>query len=53
MKLEDIQKMANDRFDICKECPELSQNTKQCKQCGCFMKIKVAIPFMSCPLGKW
>lgn len=41
------------RLDICKACPELIQLTTQCKQCGCFMKIKTTLEAATCPLGKW
>lgn len=41
-----------DRYAICQECPELMA-TKQCKQCGCFMPMKVKLKAASCPLGKW
>ena len=51
--LQKIQKMGQERFDICKECPELFTPTAQCKKCGCFMKLKVVIPNQKCPLGKW
>ncbi len=41
------------RFAICKECPELIKATKQCKQCGCFMKAKTKLAEAVCPLNKW
>jgi len=41
------------RLDICKSCPELFTLTNSCKQCGCFMNIKVRIYSAECPLGKW
>jgi len=53
MNLEQLQKMGNERFEICKTCPELFKMTNQCKKCGCFMKLKVIMPKQSCPLGKW
>ena len=45
--------LADERFDICKACPELIQVTSQCKKCGCFMKIKTTLEAAVCPLGKW
>lgn len=45
--------LADERFDICKSCPELIHITSQCKQCGCFMKIKTTLEAAVCPLGKW
>lgn len=41
------------RFSLCSDCPELIKITKQCKQCGCFMKAKVKLKDATCPLGKW
>ncbi len=45
--------VANQRFDICKQCPELIGLTKQCKKCGCFMAAKTKLSHATCPLGKW
>ena len=42
-----------DRYAICLECPELVALTKQCKQCGCVMPMKVKLKDADCPLGKW
>lgn len=39
------------RWDICQTCPELKDD--RCKQCGCFMKVKVAFATSKCPLDKW
>jgi len=41
------------RFSICEACPSLIKATKQCKECGCFMKLKVKILSAQCPIGKW
>jgi hypothetical protein len=41
------------RMSICKECPELINLTKQCKQCGCVMTAKVKLLVAECPLNKW
>lgn len=41
------------RYAICESCPELRPHTKQCKKCGCFMKLKVKLADAACPLGKW
>jgi len=47
-----------EKFEICKSCEYL--NTKGlsfarniCQKCGCYMPIKVNIPMMKCPIGKW
>ena len=44
---------ASKRFEICKQCPELVNLTKQCKKCGCFMSMKVLLAEAECPIGKW
>jgi hypothetical protein len=41
------------RYEICEGCPRFFKTTKQCKECGCFMAIKVKLPAAVCPLGKW
>lgn len=41
------------RYEICDWCPEFISLTKQCKQCGCFMNLKVKLQEATCPLGKW
>jgi hypothetical protein len=41
------------RFDICKACPELIKMTSQCKKCGCIMKLKTKLEKATCPLQKW
>jgi len=49
----DNEKIAEDRFAICKTCPELIQLTSQCKKCGCIMSLKTKLAAATCPLGKW
>jgi len=44
---------AQSRYDICLACDRLLPVTHQCKECGCFMKLKVKLKFANCPLGKW
>lgn len=44
---------ANERFEICKLCPRLIQITNQCRECGCFMNLKVKLKAATCPIGKW
>jgi hypothetical protein len=41
------------RFKVCLECPKLIKATKQCKECGCFMHLKVKLKEASCPLNFW
>jgi hypothetical protein len=45
--------VAEERYSICKACPELIKLTTQCKKCGCFMKAKTKLQGATCPLGKW
>ena len=45
--------VAEERYSICKACPELIKLTSQCKKCGCFMKAKTKLEKATCPLGKW
>ncbi len=45
--------VAEERFSICKACPQLIAATHQCKQCGCFMALKTKLSKAVCPLGKW
>lgn len=45
--------LASERYEICQACPRLVKLTKQCKECGCFMNVKVKLKEAVCPLGKW
>jgi len=47
------KQVAEDRYNVCLECPELIQLTKQCKKCGCFMSGKTKLAEAKCPIGKW
>jgi hypothetical protein len=42
-----------DRIKTCAECPSLIKSVTICRECNCFMKLKVKIPTAKCPLGKW
>ncbi len=41
------------RLKTCNDCIYLMRSTNMCRVCGCFMKIKAALPSSVCPLGKW
>ena len=41
------------RMSHCMSCPEFISMTKQCKQCGCIMPLKVKLEAAKCPLGHW
>ncbi len=47
--------IAEERFAICKACPELNSVTHTCKLCGCFMKQKTKLANAFCPMDppKW
>jgi hypothetical protein len=47
------EKVFQERLDICNGCPEFLKLTSQCKECGCFMKVKARIQEAKCPLNKW
>jgi hypothetical protein len=47
------EELSNQRYDICKQCPELIKLTSQCKKCGCIMAAKTKLAGASCPIGKW
>jgi hypothetical protein len=45
--------VARERFNICRECPELIKPINVCGKCGCMMKLKTKLADATCPLGKW
>ena len=47
------REIAKKRMTICKSCPKLFKPTKTCKECGCFMSVKVWVSDADCPLNKW
>jgi len=53
MRLKASNRTYNERMSICKACKHFRKSISQCKKCGCFMKIKGAIAFTRCPIGKW
>jgi 5-formyltetrahydrofolate cyclo-ligase len=46
------KQIAQSRYDICKKCDKFL-STKQCKECLCFMPLKVKFETSNCPLKKW
>jgi hypothetical protein len=44
---------AEARLNTCINCDRLIQLTKQCKECGCIMAVKVKLKNATCPLNKW
>lgn len=51
--LKEKYAQADARIAVCKTCPSYIEATTQCKECGCFMRFKVLLPKVKCPLGKW
>jgi len=47
------ESIAKQRLDICFDCDRLIKVTSQCKECGCFMKLKTKLQEARCPLSKW
>jgi hypothetical protein len=56
------QEIAEQRWEICKQCPYLkydetnpdtNKKDGRCTECGCFMNIKVHYATAECPIGKW
>ena len=45
--------VSSTRMSICEACPRLIKATYQCRECGCFMKLKVKLAAATCPIGKW
>lgn len=52
-KKRSLESLANERFEICKLCPNLIKLSNQCKKCGCFMQLKTKLEDATCPEGKW
>jgi len=47
-----MEKIAEDRFEICIGCDYLRKNNS-CKLCGCFMPAKVRSKKSKCDDNKW
>jgi hypothetical protein len=41
------------RDSTCKQCPSHEPGLNRCRECGCFLSLKVQLTTESCPLGKW
>ena len=41
------------RLNICIECPKLDKESQKCKECGCYVAMKVWLNSSKCPLKKW
>ena len=56
------QEVAQERWEICKQCPQLlydeinpdtDKKDGRCTECGCFMNVKCHYATAECPIGKW
>ena len=56
------QEIAEERWDICKQCeflkydvtnPDTNKKDGRCTECGCFMNVKVHYATAECPIDKW
>ena len=56
------QEVAEQRWEICKQCPELLYDEVnpdtdkidgRCTECGCFMNVKTHYATAECPIDKW
>jgi hypothetical protein len=58
IKNQEIEKIAELRYSICKECPSFSTDCKSlitecCGICGCSLNYKTRSLKSSCPINKW
>ncbi len=42
-----------ERLGTCSLCENFNKETLICSQCGCNMRVKVLIPVIKCPIGRW
>jgi Family of unknown function (DUF6171) len=47
----EISPKADERLSICESCDRLENG--RCKECSCFVKLKVRLATEKCPLSKW
>jgi hypothetical protein len=48
-----IDALQEQRYSVCRSCPEFIELTTQCKKCGCIMKLKTKLSAAKCPINKW
>ena len=41
------------RRTVCNGCDRREQQYDRCKECGCFISLKIRLPKERCPLSKW
>jgi hypothetical protein len=42
-----------ERAGHCQKCEWYVRSSKQCRQCGCLINLKVIVANEECPAGKW
>ena len=47
------KELSQARLAICSTCDFFRPNSKTCRKCGCFMKLKTTLEHAKCPIGKW
>lgn len=47
------EEQIKERKSICQECEFYEKFTNRCKQCGCWMVVKMRLPLAKCPIKKW
>lgn len=47
------EEKAQERMNVCMECPQFDPNHKRCYLCGCFMEAKIKFKSSECPAAKW
>ena len=45
--------VAQKRFELCEDCEFFDHESTRCKECGCFMKVKINLAGAKCPIDKW
>ncbi len=53
MKILVEQRIAQERYDICKQCEFILKDSAKCTKCNCRMKDQVKLTNFACPIGKW
>jgi hypothetical protein len=48
-----LNSYTDDRYKICLSCEKFLKRTKICKECFCFVPLKIFFKGASCPMSKW
>lgn len=41
------------RLQICEKCPRFLAESRQCRECTCYVDLKVQLTTEECPQGRW